>query len=256
MKQFLFYAAIIIATLSACSSDDDISEDVGEISGSDAPSSVKAVDLGLSVRWANMNVGAKSVTDYGDYFCWGETETKENLKEFGIVSSYKWYENGTYTKYGRKYPTLDAEDDAAAVNWGGTWRMPTSIEFEELRNMCYWAWTSDYKNSNVAGYIVYKAKSPSDKGMLIRQNATPSSQYSLSDTHIFLPAASHLTNGEGYTVDKGKEGRYWSCSWGEYSQKINSNEMASILMFDTGYHGAINNIDPRADGLTIRPVTQ
>ena len=60
--------------------------------------------------------------------------------------------------------TLDLEDDAATQNWGGAWRMPTHTEMAELLNNCYLVWTSSYNDSGIAGYIVYAAKSLSDKG--------------------------------------------------------------------------------------------
>ena len=60
---------------------------------------------------------------------------------------------------------LDSQDDAAHVVWGGKWRMPTDLEQDELRDNCYLLWTTDYDNSGVPGYIVFKAKSESDKGI-------------------------------------------------------------------------------------------
>ena len=100
------------------------------------------VDLGLSVKWATCNVGATKAEEEGDYFAWGETETKEIYN----WETYKWC-NGTYnsmTKYcsDSQYGTvdnktiLDIEDDAARANWGGTWRMPTETEIEEMEENC------------------------------------------------------------------------------------------------------------------------
>ena len=100
------------------------------------------VDLGLSVKWATCNVGATKAEEEGDYFAWGETETKEIYN----WETYKWC-NGTYnsmTKYcsDSQYGTvdnktiLDIEDDAARANWGGTWRMPTEAEIEEMEENC------------------------------------------------------------------------------------------------------------------------
>ena len=102
------------------------------------------VDLGLSVKWASHNIGATRPEDYGDYFAWGETEPKEIYN----WSTYK-HCNGsetTLTKYNTKssYGTVDnkttlsAIDDAATVNWGGSWRMPTYEEFHELIEQCTW----------------------------------------------------------------------------------------------------------------------
>ena len=97
----------------------------------------EAIDLGLSVKWATMNVGAESAEDQGETFTWGDVvpSTYENTG-----SRYKW-SDGTedgMTKYnlidGKIF--LDSEDDAATVNWGGNWRMPTAQEIRELQNNC------------------------------------------------------------------------------------------------------------------------
>ena len=100
------------------------------------------VDLGLPsrIKWATCNVGATTPEEYGDYFAWGETEPKDNYD----WSTYKWCNesNATMTKYctDSSYGTVDnktvleLEDDAAYVNWGGNWRMPTKAELDELTN--------------------------------------------------------------------------------------------------------------------------
>lgn len=86
----------------------------------------RAVDLGLSVKWATCNVGASKPEDYGDYYAWGETTTK---------SDYSWE---TY-----KYrTTLTSSDDVATVKWGSKWRMPTKEEMKELDEDCTWTWTT------------------------------------------------------------------------------------------------------------------
>ncbi|MEE0921901.1 MAG: hypothetical protein U0L47_05340 [Paludibacteraceae bacterium] len=184
------------------------------------------VDLGLSVKWATMNVGASSPEDYGDYFAWGETEPKEVYD----WSTYK-YGNGSYllTKYNNNsnYGTvdnktqLDLTDDAAYVNWGGAWRMPTDAELTELGNNCTWTWTSQ---NGVNGY-----------------NVTSKS----NGNSIFLPAA-------GYRYDTslryaGSDGYYWSGSL-----RTGSPHDAWLVNFDAGsvYWKYLN----RVDGFTVRPV--
>ena len=130
------------------------------------------VDLGLpsGTKWATANVGASKPEEFGNYYAWGETTTKEIYS----WSTYKYGSDFELTKYcsaslyGKdgftdSKATLDPSDDAAYVNWGGKWRMPTYEQLGELRNECYWVWTESYNNSNVKGYIVYKAKASSDK---------------------------------------------------------------------------------------------
>lgn len=108
---------------------------------------VKAVDLGLSVKWATCNVGANSSEEYGGYYAWGEIEEKNDYS----IETYKWANGGYYfTKYctdsgygivdGKS--TLSLEDDVAHIKWGGDWRIPTFSEISELIEECTWIWTS------------------------------------------------------------------------------------------------------------------
>ena len=118
------------------------------------------IDLGLSVKWATCNVGAKRPEEYGDYFAWGEVRPKSV------------YDNETY-KY--KANTLDAQYDVAIVNWGGSWRMPTNAEITELRVHCKWTWTT---LNGVHGYKVSGKNGNS----------------------IFLPAAGYMYKHARYLV--------------------------------------------------------
>ena len=194
------------------------------------------VDLGLTsgTKWATCNVGASEPGEYGKYYAWGETITKSTYNKesydyfapYGGNYSFKY--GAGYTKYCTEYDysydpyrgssmasdwmvdnktTLDLEDDAAYVNWGGKWRMPTMEQLDELFNECYVVWTENYNNST--GVIFYKAKSTSDKGVFVSSYDTPSSSYTLSDVHIFLPAA----GGYGKQLWKNEEFVYcWASS--------------------------------------------
>ena len=118
---------------------------------------VEAVDLGLSVKWANMNVGAKKASGYGSYFAWGETKPKE----YYSWNTYAWSKGDS--QFLTKYSTADRRtqlapaDDAARANMGGEWRMPTVDEFDELINPdnCTWEWT---QQDGVNGYKVTSKK--------------------------------------------------------------------------------------------------
>lgn len=106
------------------------------------------VDLGLSVKWATCDLGASKPDEVGDLFAWGEVKTKDEFTE----ENYKWYREGEededYSYMATKYNSnsefgdvdnitrLELEDDAARVNWGGDWRIPTEDEFMELMNNC------------------------------------------------------------------------------------------------------------------------
>ena len=153
------------------------------------------VDLGLpsGLKWATCNVGANSPEDYGDYFAWGEVEPKEYYvwETYKYGSDYdqltKYCTDSDYGKDGFvDYNTiLDPEDDAAAVNWGGSWRMPTIVEQQELINICIWDWITQ---NEVKGY---KVTGPNGNS-------------------VFLPAAGFMDqDGLGGVGD---EALYWSSS--------------------------------------------
>ncbi len=128
------------------------------------------VDLGLSVKWATYNVGANSPTKIGNYYAWGES-TPRNIKydEYYDWESYKWttlnpHNNVSYdylSKYNNddwdgivdNISVLEPEDDAATVNWGEDWRMPTMEELKELLNGCSWEKTSNFNGTGVGGFI-------------------------------------------------------------------------------------------------------
>lgn len=156
----------------------------------------KGVNLGLpktaenkTIYWATFNLGANSADDYGDSYAWGAITTWYNQPVNWVtysvpgtqptISSWKgdssytmeyapYYDKGLrkYTKYTTN-GTLSMEDDAIHVLWGGNWRMPTIEEFVDLKTNCYWEWTYDYLQDGrgISGFIVYKAKDESDKGV-------------------------------------------------------------------------------------------
>ena len=202
------------------------------------------VDLGLpsGLKWAACNVGAENPWDSGDYFAWGETvgygkSDPSNAHNYAygntyVKTHYDWdtykYCSGpwdnTLTKYCSKSSygdggytdtktTLDPEDDAATVNMGGSWRMPTTAEQEELIANCYWEWTDSYNGKGVEGYIVYKVKNASDKGKRKYRggSVTTVGSYSLADPHIFLPAAGYRSSFSDLSC-AGYSGYYWSSS--------------------------------------------
>lgn len=110
------------------------------------------VDLFLPSHtlWATCNIGANSPEEYGDYFAWGETTGYNDGKTNFSWSTYMWGNGGydnltkycTQSSYGNEGFTddkteLDLEDDAAYVNWGAAWRMPSAKQCYELINSNY-----------------------------------------------------------------------------------------------------------------------
>lgn len=156
------------------------------------------VDLGLpsGTLWATMNVGANSPEDYGDYFAWGETQPKEYYKS----SNYKWCNfisdwagytmtkyctnsSGGYNGFVDNKTELDLEDDAAYVNWGPMWRMPSFVQVQELEGNCTIEWTT----MNGVNGMLFKSKN--------------------NGASLFLPAAGNRSNGY---YNEGTSGAYWS----------------------------------------------
>ena len=190
-----------------------------------------SVDLGLpsGTLWADRNVGADSPEAYGDYFAWGETAPKS----YYHWSTYKWcmgsYDD-TMTKYcpDSNYGTvdnktvLDLEDDAAYVNMGPEWRMPTADEQSELRKECTWIWTTQN------GTLGYKVTGPNGKS-------------------IFLPAAGYRGGYSLYFA--GYSGYYWSASLYESNPNY-----AWYLFFDYSYHSTYSSY--RYFGHTVRAVAR
>lgn len=122
------------------------------------------VEIG-GLKWATMNIGANSVTDYGLYFQWGDISgyTTDQVgrgegKKYFDYSTYKYSDNGTtaMTKYNSTdgKTVLDISDDAARANWGGSWRIPTNDECVALSNATTSAWTDDYQGSGVSGVVL------------------------------------------------------------------------------------------------------
>ena len=133
-----------LATLTSCKDDEP-----------DNPDTHEWVDLGLpsGTLWATCNVGASAPEEYGNYFAWGETKPKEAYS----WGTYKWCKGSydTLTKYCTQdthsygyngftdgKTELDPEDDAAYVNWGPQWRMPSWEQIWELTERCTWTQTS------------------------------------------------------------------------------------------------------------------
>lgn len=129
------------------------------------------VDLGLpsGTLWATCNVGANSPIEYGKYFAWGETDGYyDNQEHYFDWGDYKYgYNDGSkFTKYNnrRKYGIVDSKleleliDDAAHVNMGVVWKMPTTEQIDELVNKTENEWVDDYQGTGVAGQVFISMK--------------------------------------------------------------------------------------------------
>jgi hypothetical protein len=111
------------------------------------------VDLGLpsGTKWATCNVGASKPEEYGNYYAYGETTTKDSYvwKTYiyckgskNTLTKYCYDANYGNNKFTDKLTTLQSSDDAATANWGDGWRMPTDKEMQELIDNCNTTWTT------------------------------------------------------------------------------------------------------------------
>lgn len=209
--------------------------------------SAKVKDLGLSVKWADRNVGASSPEEYGEYFAWGEVKTK---RYYGDYSKYKFIrtEPKVYYKYNYRFEgegtvrddltTLQKEDDAATQIMGKAWRMPTQEEVEELIKECIFQW---YTLNDTRGYMVTNKSVPSDT--------------------IFIPLTGYKDFGN-FRLYPATMGYYWTSTLvGDEISKIDSIdpygklvEKAKAMCF-TGSNTPIVDFIKRNIGCTIRPVS-
>ena len=186
------------------------------------------IDLGLpsGLLWADRNIGASSPEETGLYFQWGDTQgytaeqvgDGEGLKAFSLAD-YKWNVDGSpsnLSKYnasdGKK--VLDPEDDAAHVNMGGNWRMPT---FEECKELCLN--TDIYLVPNDGEEIQGTAQERvGSEGVIIYWESQAEGTlkgvkfYKKGDkqTYVFVPTSGIAANGS--VIGVGEENGLWSSS--------------------------------------------
>ena len=214
------------------------------------PEPAEAVDLSLpsGLKWASFNLGASAPEEFGDYYAWGETEPyyssldplawKDGKTGYNWAS-YKWGDgsNNALTKYcfndsngtrDNKY-ILEPADDAAAVNWGGSWRMPTQEEWKELMDNCDFTPTT---LNGVEGYLV-----------------TPANAVTATDNSIFLPIAGYWrTTSPEYVTGYGN---YWT------SSIFRSDPLNAICVHFTStyFPHYVSDNHRRFQGKSIRPVS-
>lgn len=233
MKTFRLIGAGLLAVLlsfafTACSGDDEEDNENKE------PSKYNAVDLGLpsGTLWADRNIGADFPEDSGDYFAWGETATKDYFD----WDTYKYgYDRDELTKYNcvsewgfngftDNKTRLETIDDAATVNMGKKWRMPTEDEFYELIKKCRWSRTSQ---NGIYGCKVT----------------------GLNGNSIFLPLVRPMWQDQ--TIGANGYG-YWSSD--TPSVESDSSFLARVLcIHESEVHIAA---DYRTDGRVVRAVTR
>ena len=183
------------------------------------------VEMGPGIRWATCNVGATEPEETGDYFAWGEITPKD---------TYKWdnYFDGNETSFAiyasGKKTVLEPANDAAAVNWGSRWRMPTDQEWDWLRNpdYCTWEWQDSYKGTGT-------------KGMLVISKVE-----GYEENCIFLPASGYRSYN---SINDASRGFYWSSSLSTTDNYGLGIYISSYIIIGLKHH--------RCYGMPVRPVS-
>lgn len=155
-----------------------------------------AVDLGLpsGTKWADRNMGSSSPADYGDYYAWGEINTKKTYtdktyKFFTDKNKNGYCDNGEIEDIG---PDISGtEYDVAHKKWGGSWKLPTKEQWQELIDYCSWTFMAQDCHPG------YKVTGPNGRC-------------------IFLPAAGKKAEYSGADRSIGSEGSYLSSMKGTY----------------------------------------
>lgn len=185
-----------------------------------SPNAGETVDLGLSVLWANKNIGASSQYDNGDYFSWAETTTKDDYTQ----ATYTYYDadNATMTTPDNLKHIATTKYDAARMNWGYKWRMPTQDELDELVLYCTWAWDTERNGYTITGP---------------------------NGNSIFMPSSGYKIGTEVSNV--GYQGTYWSDT--NYDREATYLDKRGYALMTV--NGSYSVVDYEKEfGITIRPV--
>ena len=190
----------------------------------------QAVDLGLSVNWADRNIGANSPEEVGIYVAWGELDSKETYTHdnyrfgdgnFFSPSNYIVETGESQTETDHK-KNLDASDDIATVTLGEDWRMPTYSEIGELAEKCQWQWDETKK-----GYLVTGPNGNS----------------------IFIPVTGYYNENTLYFGDT--EGYYWSNQLDPFlTDYAYTLRFTPLVVNHVNYYNA-----PRDIGMAVRAVS-
>ncbi len=178
------------------------------------------IDMGEAGKWACCNVGASVPWEQGDYYAWGETETKDSYQ----WNNYIYCDGSEDSCHDIGNDIAGTDYDVAYMKWGGNWCLPNNDQFELLNNNC------SVEKTNINGVVGRK--------------------YTCSNGgSIFLPAAGWFSNEENNY--NGKEGYYWLSTL--YPSRINSNKsFASAIIIELiqpGWGGIY-----RCLGCPVRPV--
>ena len=191
--------------------------------GKAAGPQIEFIDLGLSVKWGNANLGATNGDTaeswYGNYYAWGETETKNDYSN----SNYKFGASSPFSKYdGDGKTVLESVDDVATVT-KSAWRMPTKAELEELLSLPN-EWVENYNSISGLNGRVFTG---------------------INGNTLFIPAAGFHLGSNIYDVGS-------FCYLGSSSLSLSDYNYAYYLYFKSNKVGM--NIYGRFYGYSVRPI--
>ena len=204
-----------------------------------------AVDLGLSVCWAQCNLEASAFHQPGGFYAWGELSPKTGYSwnNYLLRQSGDTGENVKFSRYNTQkgrgavdqktdFRDYDYEDDAARRKLGGKWRVPSPEDFEELVENCTAVWVVI---PNLGSGVRFTSKVPG-----------------YQTQSVFLPAAGYM--GDSFT-GAGQEGAYWSSSvradnplYARSMDFVYTESRKELRIFGN------SGINSRCMGLSIRPV--
>lgn len=264
MRKKLFFISLVTFLALIASCDKDNKPEQGEIAqyGIDGKTPLPdAVDIGTVVNgkkilWASFNLGAKEEYEYGDYYAWGESETK---------SDYSWgtykYANKDINKLTKYCPTNNQDcwdgttekpdgnvalyptDDVVHVRLGGKWRMPTSEEMKALLALKtskdhIWEGRSFFLDAN-------GDERKDDQGNIIHCIRIT---HKVTGATLFIPAAGYHRDSSTYEAPG-----YRGFLWTSIVDTDNPNN-ACILKFEG--EDSEHSVARRYLGIPVRPVSE
>lgn len=220
---------------------------------------------GKKILWAKVNLGATTETETGEYYAWGETKPKND---------YSW---NTYLCQDYYPEVLDISHDAAAVNFGHGWRIPSEEDFVNLKENSIFVYTDNYNGAT--GFLIYPAgkttdgkdvknyQKMEDKNVYRYENGCQPNRTQITDPsitkyiaglspekdkHLFIVFAGNKRGTGGHGTDAA---RYWLNNHGKGDLLCIEDKTPTAYYWglDKAAFNTLSYYRPRYEGLSIRP---